>query len=165
MEFNGRFHIEIYNGLGLSADFGMLFQSFGTACFVASSSNRSKLLALGQYFVTVRQLCAVTFPKKPVNFCFLSYIFLRRGSATRCNNHYDLEFTFFAQGIREGAEGIAKRSKPRKSPTAYSPERPKEFVLKALNLNKWLHKQGLVSIKDIWCKIQYPDNPRLSFVD
>ncbi len=30
--------------------------------------------------------------------------------------------------------------------------------------NKWLHEQGLVSIKDVWCKIHYPDNPKLSFV-
>ena len=29
--------------------------------------------------------------------------------------------------------------------------------------NKWLREQGLVSIKDLWVKIQYPDTPRYSF--
>ena len=29
--------------------------------------------------------------------------------------------------------------------------------------NKWLFEKGLVSIKDIWVKIHYPDTPKLSF--
>lgn len=31
--------------------------------------------------------------------------------------------------------------------------------------NQYLHRKGLVSIKDIWCKIHYPNNPKLSFTN